>query len=108
MADVAVNVYGPAEPSTSDDTSTFAAPSGELIIVRSIHVSNPTGSAATFTLAKTASGTSANCFFEAFSVPAGNTFDWSGFLVIEDGETWYIKQGTSTALTVTASGVEVS
>ncbi len=108
MTDTATRFFGPSEPSTSDTTTVFAAPSGVTLIIRNIHAQNPTGSAATLTIGKDDTTTSAKKFLEAFSIPAGNTYDWSGFLVIPSGETWYIKQGSANALTVIASGVEVS
>ncbi len=107
MADTVTRFFGPAEPSTSDTTTVFAAPSGQDLIVRNIHIQNPTGASATVTIGKDDTTTSAKKFLEAFSIPAGNTYDWSGFLIIADGETWYIKQGTASALTVIASGVLV-
>lgn len=111
MADTAKRMYGPAEPSTSNDTSVYTVPGSTTAIVRNIHVSNPTGSAATLTISVGNPGstaTSADLFLEAFSIPAGNTYDWSGFLVLAAAEKLYLKQGTANALTVIVSGVEVT
>lgn len=108
MADTPKRLIGPTQSGTADNSSAYTVPALTTTIVRSIHVSNPTGSAVTVTVAVGTTATAANRFLDAFSVPAGNTFDWSGFLVLAAAEVLNVKVGTATAVTITVSGVEVT
>lgn len=108
MADTPKRLIGPTQSGTADNSSAYTAPAATTTIIRNIHVSNPSGSAVTITAAIGTTATAANRFLDAFSVPAGNIFEWSGFLVLATGETLNIKVGTATAVTVTVNGVEVT
>lgn len=104
MADVATKVYE-GQPGTGD--TLLYTDAGTGTIIRGIHVANTTGTAATITLGLNAAAalTGANHFYSAFSVPANGVVDWSGFQVVSASGTIRALQGTSTALTVTISGV---
>lgn len=107
MADVAKKLYE-GQPGTSD-TLLYTNPSGAVAtILRSIHIVNTTGTAATITLGvnSAAALAAANHFLSALSIPPNSTYDWSGFVVIDASGTIRALQGTSTALTVVLSGVE--
>lgn len=106
MADVAKNMYE-GQPGTTDSLLYTTVAAGA--IVRSIHVTNTTGAAATITLGLNAGGAlaTANHFLSALSVPANSTYDWSGFQVLNASATIRALQGTASALTVTISGVEL-
>ncbi len=97
------------QPGTSD-TLLYTAPAGGAII-KEIVVSNTTGTAATVSLAYPA-GASAVDAAEAdlfgYSVPANDTRTFPRAQVLTSGQTIRALQGTSSALTVHISGVEIS
>jgi hypothetical protein len=105
MADVIKKMYL-GQPGTSD-TLLYTAPAGGAI-VRNIHVANTTTSPATITLGLNtgAAIVAAEHFLSAVMIPANDTYDWSGFAVLDGSETIRALQGTSSALTVSISGVE--
>ena len=106
MADVAKKMYAGTPGTTDTLLYTTVAAGG---IVRSIHVANTTGTAATLTLGLNAGAAlaAANHFLSAVSIPANATYDWSGFQVLDGSGTLRGLQGTASALTVTISGVEL-
>ena len=106
MADVAKKLYE-GQPGTTDSLLYTAVAAGT--IVRSIHVANTTGAAATITLGLNAGGAlaAANHFLSALSIPANSTYDWSGFQVLDASATIRALQGTNAALTATIAGVEL-
>ena len=108
MADTVTQLYT-GQPGTTD-TLLYTVPGATKTVVRGIHVANTTGSAATITLGldSAAALAAANHFLSAVSVPANGTYDWSGFQVLNAAETIRALQGTSTALTVHISGIEVA
>jgi hypothetical protein len=104
MADAGARIYGPAQPGTSN--ATLYTSTGVTTAIRHIRICNTTGTAATITLAIAGtSATAANHIYSAFSVPANGVEDWSGFMWLASGETLTGLQGTTSALTVTISGV---
>lgn len=104
MADVASILYE-GQPGTTD-TLLFTDNSYGTV-VRSINVANVTGSPATITLGLNAGASlgDANAFFSEVTVAAHTTMSWSGFQYLSSGGTIRALQGTSSALTVTISGV---
>lgn len=108
MAASAKSLYE-GQPGTTD-TLLYTAPAGGPVIVRSIHVANTTGSAATITLGlnSAAALAVANHFLSAMSVPANGTLDWDGWQVVSASGTIRSLQGTASALTVTIAGVETA
>jgi hypothetical protein len=106
MADLAKRAVGPKQLASSTTTE-YTVPSSTQFILRHIHLSNPTGSAVTFTcsIGADAAGTR---MWDAFSIPPGATFDWSGSITMEAAETLRMHAGTATALVATVSGVEVT
>jgi hypothetical protein len=105
MADASGRIYGPAQPGTSNATL-YTVPAVTTVVVRSIHVCNTTGTAATISLAiNGTAATAANCWLSALSIPANGSYDWSGFLHLSTTDTIQGLQGTANALTVTINGV---
>lgn len=105
MADASGRIYGPAQPGTTNATL-YTVPSATTVVVRNIHICNTTATAATISLAINAAATTvANCWLDDFSIPAGSSYDWSGFLHLSAADTLQALQGTASALTVTISGV---
>ena len=105
MADVIKKMYL-GQPGTTD-TLLYTAPAGGAI-VRQIHAANTTTLPATLTIALNggAGMVAAEHFLSAVMVPANDTYDWSGFAVLDGSETIRALQGTTTAITVHISGVE--
>lgn len=106
MADTLKRMYI-GQPSTGGGTI-YTAPSGTgaVAVVRTIHVTNTTASAATITLSLVSSGTT-HRLITAFSVPANGILLENVNIVMEGSETLTASQGTSTALTMVISGVEL-
>lgn len=106
MADTAKRLSGPALL-TGSAATVYTVPASTTTILRSIHVSNETGTAATLTLSI---GTDAagKRLFTAFSVAANDVLDWSGFIVMTAAEILQAFSGTASALTLTTSGVETA
>lgn len=107
MADTAKRLAGPTQPGTSTGTL-YTVPASTTTILRNIHVANNTAAAVTFTLAIGTAATAANRLYDAVSIPANSTLDWSGFLVLAAAETLQALASAGTSLTVTVSGVEVT
>lgn len=97
------------QPGTSD-TLLYTAPAGGSII-KEIALTNTTGTAATITLGfpSGASGVdAAENFLQAYSVAGNDTKTFPLSQVLANGETIRALQGTSSALTVHISGVDIS
>lgn len=108
MADALKRMYF-GQPSTSNGTlytapgSTNTTPSA---VVRTIHVANTSGAAATLSLGLNGTAaTAANQILGAFSVPAYGVLSISTNVVLNETDTLQGLQGTSGALTVVISGV---
>lgn len=109
MADVAKRLAGPVSLTTVSAIM-YTVPSNTTAIIRSIHVSNTnTSTAYSFSMAiNAAAGTGANQFFSTHFVPPSGVVDWSGFLVLNAGETLTVLSSGSAILTAVTCGVEVS
>jgi hypothetical protein len=106
MADTAKRLSGPALLTASAAT-VYTVPASTTTILRSVHVSNETATAATFTMSI---GTDAvgKRLWTALTIPGNQSFDWSGFIVLAAAEIIQAFSGTASALTLTNSGVEVA
>lgn len=81
---------------------------GATSVVRNIHISNTTATAATISLSVNGSGaTAANNIYRAFSIPANGVHVANTNIVLHSADTLQGLQGTSAALTVIVSGVEL-
>lgn len=98
--------YGPAQPGTSAG-DLFTVGGGKQAHVRSITVANTTAIAATVTVSIGADGASTR-ILDAVAVPPFGTLLLNGYWYLDAAEKMQGKQGTSSALTVTISGVEES
>lgn len=104
MADTLKRMYF-GQPATTNATLYTAPAAGS--VVRTIHISNTTATAATISLGLNGTpATAANAFYSAFSVPPNGIHVWNGNIVLDNGNTLQGLQGTSGALTVLISGVE--
>lgn len=106
MADTAKRLYGPAQPGTSNGTL-YTASSGGCII-RSIIITNTTATIATISISiNGTAATASNCLYYEVSIPAYSVNDYSGFIHLASGDTIQGLQGTTSAITVTISGIEL-
>lgn len=106
MADSLKRMCGPALLNSTVSTF-YTVPAATKAVVRSIHVNNTGSANYTFSLGINGTPTTvANAFFTNHSVPANGSFDWSGNLVLNAGETLQLLASTASFLTVTISGVE--
>lgn len=100
---VPTSFYGPAQPGTSNGTL-YTVPVGKIAVVKTIHATNVTATAATVTMSIGGS-TDADMFFKGLSVPANDSYDWPGQeLVLEAGDTIEGLQGTSAAISLVITG----
>jgi hypothetical protein len=106
MTDTAKRLAGPESIGNSEETL-YTVPAATTAILRNIHIANTTSSAATIKLSIGADAAGTRILSD-LSVPANGTYDWSGFLVLAATETLRATGGTNNALTLTASGVEVT
>jgi len=106
MADTAKRLSGPALLTASAAT-VYTVPGATTTILRSVHVSNETGSTATFTMS-IGTDASGKRLWTAMDIATKSSFDWSGFIVLAAGEVLQAFSGTTSALTLTTSGVEVA
>lgn len=106
MADTAVRLSGPALL-TAAAATVYTVPGATTTILRSVHVSNETGTAATFTMS-IGIDAAGKRLWTALSIPANSSFDWSGFIVLNAAEVLQAFSGTASALTLTTSGVQVA
>jgi hypothetical protein len=106
MADTAKRLSGPALL-TGAAATVYTVPALTTTILRSVHVTNETGSTATFTMSI---GTDAagKRLWTALDIETKTSFDWSGFIVLAAGEVLQAFSATASALTLTMSGVEVA
>jgi hypothetical protein len=104
MTDTASRLAGPNAIDSSEET---LFTSNGISIIRNIHIANTTASGATIkmSIGADAAGTR---FMSDVRVEAYSMYDWSGFLVLGNGETLRATGGTANALTVTVSGVVVT
>jgi hypothetical protein len=107
-------VYTPKEfyigqPGTTA-TTLFTVPASTFYIVKHINICNTTSSAATVTINLVASGGSAaanNRMVSSFNVEANNTVNLDVSWTMAAGKFISALQGTSSAITVYMSGLEV-
>lgn len=95
---------GPAQLSTSAATI-YTAPVDMRAMLRSVHVSNPSGSPVTFTLSVGADAAGTR-IIDAYSVPAGAFKRWFFQIWMNPSEVLQAKAGTGSVLVCTINGFE--
>jgi hypothetical protein len=107
MADVAKRLTGPALI-TNSGTTVYTVPASTTTTVRNIHACY-TGSSTsvTFTLGINGVTTALSLYYQ-FALPERGTLDWSGFLVLNAGDTVQALASTTNVVSLTISGVETS
>ena len=92
-------VHGPAQVSNAAATK-YTVPTGVKAWTRGIHIQNPSGSPVTFTMSIGADA-AATRIFDAFSIPAGTTYDYYQRHTLEATQTIQAFAGTNNILTLT-------
>lgn len=106
MARTWKRLCGPGQLTASTVTK-YTTPALTKTIVRHIHVQNPSGSACTFTLSIGADAAGTR-LFDAYSIPAGTVLDHFGVYVVDAAEIIAANAGTTTVLTLTIDGEELT
>ena len=86
----------------------YTTPTGVRTFVKDLNICNTTGGAVTVNVHLVANGgtaTTANALLYTYSIAANTTYRWTGVQIINEGGTIQIK-GSTTGLTITASGAE--
>lgn len=102
---------GASRPADTNNATLYTVPTGVSVVVTAIRICNTTGTAATARLFLVPSGGTADqstAIYYDYSVPANSTIADDGKHVLEAGGTIQVRVGTGSAITFTASGVEVS
>lgn len=106
MADTAKRIVGPVALGISSAT-VYTVPGSTTTIMRHLRVVNTGAVEAAFRLSigVDAAGTR---LYSDLLIPAGGVLVWTGFEVLETGETLRAQSSLATALTLTISGVETT
>jgi hypothetical protein len=107
MAGTIKRTVGPVALTTTLTTNIYNNASALIYdVIRHIHITNKTGSAATFTLYLGATGANAagTELFLGVSIPANDSFEWYGMLKMASTDFLVGGSGTATALTLVAEG----
>jgi hypothetical protein len=105
MARTIKRMHGPAQVSNAAATK-YTAPATGAAQIRHIHVSNPSGSAATFTLSIGADAAALRVF-DAYSVAANSVLDHFGIYNLAAAEIVQAFSGTNNVLVLTIDGDEL-
>lgn len=108
MAKTPTRFYGPAQIATGP-TTIYTVVASQMIIIRHIHIQNPSGSAVTYTLSIGADA-AATRLFQTYSIPAAaagvtdSVRDHFWYVPMVAGEIITVSAGTNNILTITISG----
>jgi hypothetical protein len=104
MATTPKRLAGPAQVSNAAATK-YTVPASTIAVVRSVHISNPSGSAVTFTLSIGADA-AATRLYDAFSIAANTSQELFVYWVLTATEIIQAFAGTNNILTLTIDGEE--
>lgn len=102
MARIATRLHGPALVSNAAATK-YTVAASEKVVVRHIHVSNPTASAVDFTLSIGADA-AATRLFDGYPIAADTVLDHFGYYILDATEIIQAFAGTNNVLTLTIDG----
>jgi hypothetical protein len=105
MARIPTRLAGPLLVTNSVVTR-YTVPAVTKAIVRHIHISNPSGSAVTFTLSIGADAAGTR-LFDAYSIPANSVLDHFCYYVLAAAEILQTNAGTTNILVITIDGDEI-
>jgi len=105
MARIPTRFHGPAQVSNVAATK-YTVAVAEKIELRNIHISNPSGSAVTFTLSI---GTDAAAvrLFDAYSIPANSILNHFCYHTVDAAEIIQALAGTNNVLVLVLSGTRL-
>jgi len=102
MARIATRLAGPAVVAAVAATKITVA-ALEKVIIRHVHVSNPTGAAVTFNMSIGADAAGTR-IFDAYSIAAGAVLDHFCYYIVDAAEVVQAGSGTNNVLTLTIDG----
>ncbi len=111
MARIPKRLYGPAQIATGP-TTVYTVPALTKTIIRQIHISNPSGSAVTFTLSIGADGVTTR-LWSTYSIPAAaagvsdSVRDIFMYEIMDAAEILTLSSGTNNTLVIVISGDEI-
>jgi len=112
MARAAKRFYGPALITTGP-TTVYTVPGSTKVVLRHIHLQNPSGSAVLFSLSIGADAAGTR-LWDNYSIPAAaagvtdSVRDIFLYLVMDAAEVIQVKAGTTNILTITINGDEIT
>jgi len=104
MAKLPKRLHGPALVSNVAATK-YTVPASTRTILRSVHISNPTGSPVDFTMSIGADA-AATRIFDGFAIGADTVYDHWCYYVLEAAEIVQALAGTNNVITLTLDGDE--
>ena len=102
MARIPTRFFGPLLVSNSP-TTRYTVAAAEKIVIRHVHISNPSASAVTFTLS-IGSDAAATRLYDAFSMPANSVLDAFWYETVDAAEIIQTNAGTNNILNITVNG----
>ena len=102
MARIPTRFHGPALVTNTAATK-YTVAAAEKIVLRHIHVQNPSASAIALTISIGADAAAAR-IFDTYTIPASSPFDHFCYYPVEAGEIIQAFAGTNNVLTLTVSG----
>lgn len=108
MPRIPTRLVGPAQIATGP-TTVYTVSANEKVIIRHIHIQNPSGAAVTVTVSIGASAAGTR-LFDAFSIPAAgagikdSVFDHYCYYIMEETEILQLAAGTNNILVATITG----
>lgn len=102
MARIPTRFHGPAQVSNAAATA-YTVAASEKIILRHIHVNNPSASAVTFTMSIGADAAAVR-LFDAYSIPANSLLDHFCYYILDAAEVIQKLAGTNNILVLTIDG----
>lgn len=105
--DAAKRLCGPAFL-TAAGVTYYTVPAGTTTVVRNIHACY-SGSGSTITVTLGINGvTAALALYYQFGLPANGVLDWSGFQVLNPGDTVQALASSTNVVSLTLSGIEIT
>lgn len=102
MARIPTRFHGPAQISNAAATK-YTVAASEKIIIRHIHISNPSASAVTFTMSIGVDAVALR-LFDAYSIPANSIFDHFCYYILDAAEILQAFAGTNNILVLVING----
>jgi hypothetical protein len=106
MATTAKRLFGPAQLGNATATK-YTVPAGTKAKVRHIHFFNPSGAPVTVTMS-IGGDAAATRLFDAFSIPAGQPYDWYPYLVMDAAEIIAAHASAAATIVMTVFGDELT